>query len=95
MPANQHTITFNDSIPEDEQKHLVQIIRNTFGKLRYGILWHQFDVDEIISYAQYKSKKANLILKAGDTKGAVDDLEDAVNHLLFAIDMISAYHQDK
>ncbi len=55
------------------------IFRESREKCRYGSLWGHFTVEELVDYARFKAKRGMLIKKD-------DDLMDAANVLLMAVD---------
>ncbi len=65
----------------DPVQQIRQVFEECLPKVRYGDLWNQFSVAELVGYARIKAKRGFLI---GGERG-VDDLLDAINLLAMTV----------
>ena len=54
-------------------------------KMRYGDLWKEFTVEELMEYARIKLKRGNILRKRNQLDKFEDDVLDAANIALCAI----------
>lgn len=65
--------------------HYEELLDKCKEKMRYGDLWTEFTVQELLDYARIKAKRGELLRKRGQLDKFEDDLMDAANILLCAV----------
>ena len=65
-----------------------EIISECKKKCRYGDLWQEFSVDELVFYSYIKGKRGRILYRRGMTDFAKDDIMDSINIGIMAIQKI-------
>jgi len=69
------------------------IINSCKEKIRYGDLWQDFSVEELVEYGRIKAKRGLLLYKNHNIEKFEDDIMDAINILVMSIQRIK-YHRE-
>lgn len=65
-----------------------EVIEKCKEKIRYGDLWKDFTVEELILYGFIKAKRGKILYGRGMIDYAIDDLFDAINILIMGVQKI-------
>ena len=72
-------------MPNSDMDTLIAVFAEAQQKCRYGNLWSDFTVAELLEYSRIKAKRGLSLYNRCQVENAKDDLLDAANLALMAV----------